>query len=97
MADDSRENLLRMLNDGHEFPGEFMFKVIGANTPEFAASVLQAVVVIVGPEAAPDVSLRESAQGRHQSVTVRIRVDSAHVVLDVYEAFRSIAGVRYVL
>lgn len=91
-----RDDTLRVLNDGHTFPGPYMFKVIGDNSPEFAARVLQAATVITGPLAAPDVTVRESAGGKHQAITISIDVESAEVVLDIYAAFRAVVGVRMV-
>lgn len=93
MAD--RAESLRMLNDAHQFPGPYMFKIIGANTPEFVAQIIQAVVVVMGPMAQPNVSIRESAKGRHQAVTLSVGVKDAETVLDLYAAFRCVSGVRF--
>jgi putative lipoic acid-binding regulatory protein len=91
-----REETLRVLNEGHTFPGPYMFKVIGENSPEFAAHVIQAATVICGLQAAPEVSVRESAGGKHQAVTISIAVESAEQVLEIYAAFRAVGGVRMV-
>jgi hypothetical protein len=91
-----RDDTLRVLNEGHAFPGPYMFKVIGENTPEFAARVVEAVTRIVGLEITPEVTVRESAGGKHQSITVSISVQSAEVVLDIYASFRLVVGVRMV-
>ncbi|HSI06852.1 MAG: YbeD family protein [Myxococcota bacterium] len=91
-----RDDTLRVLNEGHTFPGPYMFKVIGDNTPDFAARVIQAATVIAGLQAAPNVSVRESAGGKHQAITISIAVESAEKVLDIYAAFRAVAGVRMV-
>ncbi len=61
-----RENTLRVLNEGHTFPGPFMFKVIGENSPEFVARVIQAATIITGPAAA-----RALASAKAQVVSTR--------------------------
>jgi putative lipoic acid-binding regulatory protein len=91
-----RDDTLRVLNEGHTFPGPYMFKVIGENSPEFVARVIHAAAIIAGPSAAPNVTVRESAGGKHQAVTLQIAVASAEAVLDIYAAFRSVDGVRMV-
>ncbi len=92
-----RESTLQALNELHRFPGEFMFKVIGENTPEFIAAVVQAAVTVLGPQVAPAVTTRESAHGRHQAITMVVHVPSAEGVLDVYAALKGLAGVKLLL
>jgi putative lipoic acid-binding regulatory protein len=92
-----RDATLRALNDLHSFPGPFTFKVIGENSADFVARVVQAAVMVLGPTAYPDVKTRESAHGRHQSVTFDVRVESAESVLEVYAALSALPGVRYLL
>lgn len=95
MAD--RQASLEVLRQVHAFPGPFVFKVIGENTPEFVARVVQIAVVVLGPRTLPAVSIRHSTGGRHQSVTLTVRVKNAEGVLDIYEVLRSIKGVRFLL
>ena len=92
-----RESSLQVLRQVHEFPGPYVFKVIGENTPEFVARVVQAAVVILGPKTLPAVTIRQSSGGRHQSVTMTVRVKSAEGVLDIYEALGALSGVRFLL
>lgn len=91
-----RDDTLRVLNEGHSFPGPYMFKVIGENSPEFVALIIQAATLVTGPAAAPNVSVRESSGGKHQAVTLSIDVQSAEQVLEIYEAFRSISSAKMV-
>ena len=95
MAD--RQTSLAVLRQVHEFPGPYVFKVIGENTPDFVARVVQAAVVILGPRSLPDVSIRHSSGGKHQSVTLTVRVKSAEGVLEIYELLGAVAGVRFLL
>ena len=92
-----RETSLQALNDVHQFPGEFMFKVIGENSPDFIARVVQAAVTVLGPRVTPSVTTRESAHGRHQAITMVVQVPSAEGVLDVYAALRVLEGVKLLL
>lgn len=88
--------LLERLRDVHEFPGPFMFKVIGPNTDVFVAQVVQSVINALGA-VQPQVSTRESSGAKHVSVTVEVQVESAEHVLEVYAGFQSVDGVRFVL
>ncbi|HET6347162.1 MAG TPA: DUF493 domain-containing protein, partial [Myxococcota bacterium] len=92
-----RQTSLAVLRQVHEFPGPYVFKVIGENTPDFVARVVQAAVVILGPRSLPDVSIRHSSGGKHQSVTLTVRVKSAEGVLEIYELLGAVAGVRFLL
>lgn len=95
--DQDRETSLDRLNQTHEFPGRFMFKIIGENSPELVAGVVQAAVTVLGPKVMPTVTTRESAHGRHQAITMVVDVQSAEGVLDVYAALRTVSGVRLLL
>jgi uncharacterized protein len=93
----NRAASIEVLRQVHTFPGPYVFKIIGENTPEFVARILQAVVVVMGPTNTPSVSIRESAGGKHQAVTMTVRVNDAEGVLDLYEVLGGLAGVRYLL
>jgi uncharacterized protein len=84
------------LESEHDFPGPFSFKVIGPNEPAFASRVYAAFEAVC-PDADPAWSRRESAKGRHVSITVDAVVESVDVVLEVYERFRKVEGVKLVL
>ena len=95
MSDET--TLLDRLRDVHEFPGPYVFKVIGANSEAFVSQVVQAAVNALGRGADPDVSTRESSKGNHLSVTLSVTVEDPESVLDVYAAFKHLDDVRYVL
>ena len=44
-----RDEILERLNDVHTFPGPYIFKVIGDNTPTFVSNAVQACLNILGP------------------------------------------------
>jgi uncharacterized protein len=95
MAD--RQASLEVLRQVHEFPGPYVFKVIGENTPDFVARVVQVAVVVLGPTTVPAVSIRHSSGGKHQSVTLTVLVNDAERVLDIYQFLGLVSGVRFLL
>lgn len=93
----SRESSIETLEETHSFPCEYEFKVIGSNSDEFIASVVQVGVNVVGADAEPDVSTRESSGGKYVSVTMEIRMEDAESILEVYEGFEALDNVKFVL
>lgn len=91
------ETSLDRLRATHTFPGTFRFKVIGENSPAFVARVAQASVTVLGADARPSVTTRESAHGNHQSVSMTVTVRRAEEVLEIYEVLSSTEGVRFML
>ena len=94
---DQDPDFLERLNSVHDFPCEFVFKVIGTNTPEFVSSVVQSTLIVLGKDANIDLTTRESSQGNHTSVTMVINVNDAESVVHVFRMLQSVEGVRYVL
>ena len=87
-----KQNSIAILESTHNFPCEFMFKVIGKNSDQLLIeinNVFQQVLAIPNVEPA----IRETPGGRHISVTITQVVKSAEVVLDVYARLRQIDGV----
>ena len=81
-----------LLNSVHEFPGVFMFKVIGKVEDGFIARVLIAVREELEMEADPPFTLRQTASGRHVAITLEPHVRSAYDVLAVYQRVRDLEG-----
>lgn len=81
----------------HSFPETYVFKVIGVNSPGFIARVVQAAVNALGGGDRLTVSTRESAAGRHVSVTLNAYVEDADEVLDAYELLTVVRGVRFLV
>ncbi|MBA2663534.1 MAG: DUF493 domain-containing protein [Bradymonadaceae bacterium] len=92
-----RSSLLDKLKAVHEFPGSYVFKVIGTNSPEFISRVVQAAVIVLGEPSEISISTRESSGGKHLSVTLTVEVHEAEAVLDIYELLRVVEGVRFLL
>ena len=92
-----RDEMLLKLNDVHTFPGPYLFKVIGPNSDDFVAKIVQAVINASGPDLEHNVSTRESSGGNHMSVSITITAESAEHVMEVYEIFGSIEEIKYML
>ena len=93
----SRHSSLSILQQVHTFPGPYVFKIIGDNGPELVAWSMQITIWVLGRWTRPTVTVRRSAGGRHQAVTLRVRMPDAEAVLDVYRGLRSLSGVRFLI
>jgi putative lipoic acid-binding regulatory protein len=83
---------IELLEATHQFPGRYMFKVIGRSDRGFVARVVAAVRDELAEEADPPFRVRETAGGRHVAVTLTPMVQTAHQVLAVYRRIRPLAG-----
>ena len=83
---------IALLQDTHEFPGVYVFKVIGRSEGAFAARVVAAVREALEWEQDPPFRLRETAGGRYVAVTLEPRLTTAHQVLTVYRRLRTMSG-----
>ena len=94
--DESRARAIALLESQHAFPGPFEFRVV--IPPAVRSAVIGAVVSSVGGgEAVLEVSERASSNGTYVSVRVRVRVERAEAVLDIYEVLRGVEGVLTIL
>jgi putative lipoic acid-binding regulatory protein len=84
---------IELLERTHDFPGRFLFKVIGRVENGFAARVVAAVREELAYEVDPPHSVREAVGGRHIAVTLEPEVETAAQVLAVYRRVRGLAGV----
>ena len=87
---------VELLEETHDFPGPYMFKVIGRADERFIAMVVAAVRDELEGVIDPPYRVRETAAGRHVAVTVEPQVQNAWEVLAVYQRLGQIAGVEYV-
>lgn len=86
---DPREMLKRF----HDFPGEYMFKVIGTCHPGLPARAAAAVEKVVGPQEDNfRLRTRPSSGGKYLAVTLDVRVADADQVLAVYRELRKMEG-----
>jgi putative lipoic acid-binding regulatory protein len=81
-----------LLEQTHQFPGPYTFKVIGRVENGFAARVVAAVRDELAASVDPPFRCRETAGGRHVAVTVEPLVQTSHEVLAVYRRIRQVTG-----
>jgi putative lipoic acid-binding regulatory protein len=85
-------NSLELLENTHHFPCPYMFKVIGRDENGFVARVVAAVRDALSHEADPPFKFRQSAGGRHVSVTLEPVVQTGRQVLAVYRRLQQTRG-----
>ena len=81
-----------LLESIHDFPCEFRFKVIGLANDHFVGRTLAAVCAVLDEGVEPAFSTRTTSGGRHMSVTVEQKMESADQVLAVYANLRELEG-----
>lgn len=95
-AGDARQRALALLEAQHAFPGAFEFRVV--IRPEGRGAALAALLAAAGgSEVLLDVTERPSSAGRYVSLRVKVRLERAEKVLDVYEVLREVEHVITVL
>ena len=95
MCSFDREQSLRLLEQYHQFPGLYSFKIIGPARPEWAELVRQAAQSVLG-----DIGdgLRPSRQsGQYQSLELHTPVVSAAQVLEVYAVLQKLPEVKMLM
>jgi putative lipoic acid-binding regulatory protein len=83
---------IELLESTHRFPGRYMFKVIGKNEKAFVARAVAAIRDALDAAKDPPFRVRETAGGRHVSVTVEPWVENATQVLAVYRRIQKLSG-----
>jgi putative lipoic acid-binding regulatory protein len=86
---------IELLESTHQFPGPYMFKVIGRVDNGFVARVVAAVREELAEEIDPPFTVREAVGGRHVAVTLQPELQSAEQVLAVYRRVQSLAGLVF--
>lgn len=86
---DPRQRALALLEAQHAFPGPFEFRVV--TRPVGRAAALGALMSAAGESAVLiDVSERASMGGKYVSLRVKVHLEGAERVLDVYEVLRQV-------
>jgi uncharacterized protein len=86
-----------LLEATHQFPCVYAFKAIGLSTDCFTGRVLAAVKLELEADAEPAFSTRTTAGGKHTSVTVEPKVESAEHVIAIYLRIHQLEGIVMVL
>ena len=94
---EKRRDSLRLLEETHQFPCPFMFKVIGRADGDFVATVVETLRESQHLADAPPYRTRETPNGKHVSITFEPVVRSAEQVLLIYQRLQQIDGVVMVM
>ncbi|QDT38088.1 YbeD family protein [Stratiformator vulcanicus] len=86
-----------LLEDTHDFPCPYLFKVIGEDDRAFAARVVSLVRETVGLDEDPEFKIRRTTSGRHLSVTIEPVVEHANQVLEIYDGLSRLKGLVMVM
>lgn len=93
----------RRIHELVDFPCEFCFKAVGraaadADDDGFVASLLSRVARVLGRAITADEhTVRKSARGRYESVTLNLWVTSGDEVYSIYAALGDDERVKYLL
>lgn len=88
-----RPSFIELLRTHHEFPGPYIFKVIGYPKDGFIARVVLAVREELNLSIDPPYTLRQSSAGKYVALTLEPYMMSAEEVLAVYAKFQNIEGI----
>ncbi len=83
---------VELLESTHDFPGPYIFKVIGRVENGFIARVVAAVRDELRGAEDPPFSVRQTAGGKHVAVTLEPIVQTAEQVLALYRRLRLTVG-----
>ena len=83
---------IELLESRHDFPGIYMFKVIGKAEDGFVGRVVSAVREVLAIKEDPPFTLRQTSKGRHVSITLTPDIDTPQQVLDVYQNLQGTPG-----
>jgi putative lipoic acid-binding regulatory protein len=87
-----RDAALALLESQHQFPGSFLFRVVVL--PAKKELTVSAMLAAAGDDArVEEVGERLSSKGNYLAIRVRIHLESAERVLDVYEVLNSLEHV----
>jgi putative lipoic acid-binding regulatory protein len=88
----TEERSIELLESTHQFPCPYMFKVIGRFENGFVGRVVAAVREALAHDTNPPFRVRQSAGGRHLSITLEPVVRTGHEVLAVYRRIKQTQG-----
>ena len=88
---------IELLESIHQFPGPYVFKVIGRAEDGFVGRVVAAMRDELDQSLDPPYSLRQTSGGRHVAVTLEPTVQTARQVLDIYRRMRTLVGLVMLL
>lgn len=97
MPDDSLASFIESLEANHEFPGPYTIKVIGANSEQFADSVLAATQEELSLDEAPHHGVRATPSGRHVAITLDLQIAATDQLIVLYQRLKTIDDVAFLI
>ena len=94
MSDDPYQKFKILLNEHHQFPGPYLHKFIGKNSPLFLESVAEFEKKFIG---LTRTSEKQSASGKHLSLTYEYQAASAEDVVELSVQSHKINDLIYIL
>jgi putative lipoic acid-binding regulatory protein len=88
------EDAITRLNETHEFPTNFIFKVIGQTNGSFESEVKEVCETHGG---AKSWSARDSKGARHRALTISLHVKNAEEVIEIWTKLRACSGTHMLL
>ncbi len=88
---------VELLESAHEFPGVYQIKAIGSATNDFERRVVEAVTAELVTAADLNYTARTTPGGRHVSLTLDVRVQSAEQVRTMYARLHAVEGMTMLL
>lgn len=88
-----------MRGDGEmliDFPCDHTFKAFGPNDGDFVVAVRRAVASVT-PVSLDAMKARPSARGRHQAVSVLVRVHDLQQLQEIYTVLKAVPRLTYLL
>lgn len=90
---DHRRSFVEKLQETHEFPGVYTFKIIG-EIHTLQKECIDGAVRNVVPNAMCTLTQRTSAGGRFVAWSMELYVQNADTVVDIYEQLMKLPGLR---
>ena len=88
---------IEILESFHSFPCHFTFKVIGTADNNFTGRVIACVRDELGIDVDPPMSIRNTKNGKHVSISIEPECESAQKVIGIYSRLSGMDGVVMLL
>lgn len=88
---------IELLERTHEFPTQYMFKVIGKAERGFVGRAVAALREELGLDVDPPFQSRDAVGGRHVSVTMQPMLLGPQQVIDIYRRLSKLDGLVMLL
>lgn len=96
-SEEKHWQMIELLNQTHNFPTRFTFKVIGLNREALLTEVVTCVRSEMSIEDPPEYSIREARGGRHIAITIEPFLEHAEQVLAIYDRLMKLEGIVMLL